>query len=212
MAFTDENMVMPVAPAYGNGGNAFGGDWAWIIILFLLFGAGGFGGNNGMYPWMNQADTINSGFQNQYLQTGLTGIQGGLTGGFADLQQALCSGFAGVTNGFSQAEIAANARQMADMNQMFALQSILQNCCCENRASIADLKYTIATEACADRAAVSAGVQKILDQMCSDKIDAKNEKIADLERQLALANLAASQVAQTAQLEQYIAANKTAAA
>ena len=92
----------------------------------------------------------------------------------------------------------------------------LQNCCCENRASIADLKYTIAQEACADRAAVSDGTQKILDQMCQDKIDAKNEKFTELQNQLYMANLAASQAlqtqqlianneAQTAALEQYLA-------
>jgi len=79
-----------------------------------------------------------------------------------------------------------------------------QNCCCENRAAVADLKYTVATEACADRAAVtnalrdvleanSASTQRILDQMCQDKIDQKNERIAELQNQLTLANLAASQ-------------------
>jgi hypothetical protein len=103
----------------------------------------------------------------------------------------------------------------------------LQNCCCENRAATADLKYTVATEACADRAAVgdalqnvlvqnNANTQRILDMMCQDKIDAKNEKIAELQNQLTMANLAASQNAQTAAiltdnlaqtqaLEQYLA-------
>ena len=103
----------------------------------------------------------------------------------------------------------------------------MQNCCCENRLGLANLGADIAREACADRAAVSdalrdviaantASTQRILDQMCSDKIDAKNEKIADLERQLTMANLAASQTAQTAKilanneaqttaLEQYLA-------
>lgn len=236
MALTEENggsMVMPVSPMYGNSGNGFGGDWAWIVILLLLFGAGGWGNGNGgfggggLYPWMNQADITTSGFQNQMLQSTLAGIQSGVTSGFGDVQTALCNGFAGVSNGFAQAEISENARQMANMNQMFSLQSALQNCCCENRAGLADVKYTIATEACADRAAVSdalrdviaantASTQRILDQMCSDKIDAKNERIAELERQLTMANLAASQgaqtsriladnAAQTAALEQYLA-------
>ena len=209
MALSEEGagVVMPVAPMNSGFGGGFGGDWAWILLLLVLFGGGNFGGNGfgGMYPWMNQADITTSGFQNAALNTSLTGIQNS------------------ITNGFAQAEIASNSRQMADMNQSFGIQSALQNCCCENRASIADLKYTIATEACADRAAVTsalrdvlaantASTQRILDQMCQDKIDAKNEKIADLERQLALANLAASQVAQTAQIEQFITANKTTAA
>ena len=92
---------------------------------------------------------------------------------------------------------------------MNTLASGLQNCCCENRANIADLKYTVATENCADRAAVNdalrnviesntANTQRILDQMCQDKIDAKNEKIVELQNQLAMKDLAASQAAQTA--------------
>lgn len=154
-----------------------------------------------------------------------------------------------VGNGFSAAEVAecnramnamqtAYTNQIASMNQsfansqaldsrLFAMQSAQQECCCENRAGLADLKYTVATEACADRNAITsalrdvleannASTQRILDQMCADKIDAKNEKIADLERQLTMANFAASQGAQTAAilanneaqttaLEQYLA-------
>lgn len=160
---------------------------------------------------MNQADITTSGFQNLATQNQITGIQSSI----GDIQTALCNGFAGVNatvnGGFANAEVANNARQMANMNQLFGIQSSLQNCCCENRANIADLKYTVATENCADRAALSDGVrdiianqtqgiQRILDVMCQDKIDAKNERIADLERQLTMANLAASQTAQTSRL------------
>ena len=101
-------------------------------------------------------------------------------------------------NGFAQAEIAANSRQLADMNQNFALQQ-----------GLSGVQYAVATEACADRAAVSnalrdvleannASTQRILDTMCQDKIDAKNETIAMLRQQLAAAQSAASQNAQTA--------------
>ena len=142
---------------------------------------------------------------------GVSTIQNSLTNGFAGVNQALCNGFAGVQNGFAQAEIAANARQMADMNQNFALQTQFSNCCCENRLGLANLNSTIVSENCADRealnsigrdiiAAQNAGTQRIIDQLCADKIDAKNEKIADLERQLTMANLAASQTAQTARI------------
>lgn len=76
---------------------------------------------------------------------------------------------------------------------------------------MADLKYTVATENCADRAAINdalrdvleannAGVQRILDTMCQDRIDAKNEKIQELQNQLTMAQLSASQNAQTAAL------------
>lgn len=219
MALTEEGsgMVMPVSPMGGNGfGNGFGGDGWWIILLLLFAGGwgngfgGGFGGGE-LYPWMNQADITSSGFQNLATQNQITGIQSSI----GDIQTALCNGFAGVNatvnGGFANAEVANNARQMANMQQMFGLSEQFANCCCENRLASADLKYTIATENCADRAALSDGVrdilanqnasvQRILDQMCNDKIDQKNERIADLERQLTMANLAASQTAQTAQL------------
>lgn len=227
MALTDESgtgIVMPVAPAYMSGNNGgfgggFGSDWAWIIILLLAF-SGGFNGNGGgfggfgsdnLYPWLNNSENINSGFRDQMLNSSIMSISDKITSGFGDVQTALCNGFAGVQNGFAQAEIAENGRQMANMQQLFSLQSALQQCCCDNRAATADLKYTVATENCADRAAISDGIrdviasqtastQRILDQLCQDKIDSKNEKIADLERQLTMANLAASQTAQTSRI------------
>lgn len=234
MAFSDESgngMVMPVAPMYGGGngnGFGFGGDWAWIILLLLLgwgnngWGNGYDGGAGGLYPWMNQTETINDGFRDQMLNTSVTSIRDSI----GDISTQLCNGFAGVNagvaNGFAQAEISANARQMADMNQRFALQSQLASCCCENRLGTADLKYTIATEACADRAAVTnalenvianqtANTQRILDQMCSDRLDDKNAQIMALERQLAMANLAASQTAQTAEIISRLPAATTTA-
>lgn len=218
----DINPVELVRAANDNGGNdGWGGGWWWIIILFLFAGWGnnGYGGNRGagdaggdmLYPWMNQA-------QNSWM-------------GFSQVQQDLCNGFAGVTaaitNGFANAETAATARQMADMQQMFGLSQQFSNCCCENRLGLANLGADIAREACADRAAVSDGVrdilanqtasvQRILDQMCQDKIDEKNEQIAQLRQEIALKDLAASQnlqtaqlvadnAAQTAALEQYLA-------
>ena len=203
---TSENsMYMPVAPAYGgygNGDGLFGGNSAWFILLLLaMFGWGGngfgWGGNGG-----GVGNEVQRGFDQATLTNGITNIQTALCNGFAGVNQ-------GVANGLAQAEIAANSRQMADMNQQFAMQSALQNCCCENRAGMADLKYTVATEACADRNAVSsalrdvleannASTQRILDMMCQDKIDAKNERIAELQQQLQMAQLAASQGAQTA--------------
>lgn len=250
MAFTEENgtgMVMPVAPMYGGNygggmgfGNGFGGEGFWIILLFILLGNngwgngfGGFGGGGELYPWMNQSNQISDGFRDQMLNGSINNIQSNVQGlstqlcnCCGDIQQSLCNGFAGVnstvSNGFAQAEIANNARQIANMQQSFANQTAMNqgfnalstqfaDNCCENRLASADLKYTIATENCADRSAISEGIrdiltnqtantQRILDQMCNDKIDAKNEKIADLERQLTMANLAASQTAQTAQI------------
>ena len=225
MALTDGNgsdLVMPVAPMYGGNGfgnnNGFGGDWAWIILLLLLGwgnngwgnNGGGFGGG-GIYPWMNQANLTSEGFQNQLMNDNITSIRDGVHGistqlcnCCSDVQMALATGFAGVEQG-------ANARAMADMNRSFALQSQFADCCCENRLATADLKYTVASENCADRyeaaqntasiiQSQSDGTRAILDKLCSLELDAKNTKIADLERQLTMANLAASQTAQTGRI------------
>ena len=178
---TDEmTMQMPVMPAYGAGnqnGFGFGGDWAWILLLLVLFGNNGWGnGNNGMnglYPWMNNSQNINDGFRDQMMNS-----------------------------------------------QLSSLQSQFSQCCCENRLTTANLGADIAREACADRAAVSdgirdilaanaantnavlgavtGGIQSIKDQLCQDKIDAKNDEIAQLRAQINALNLAASQNAQTA--------------
>lgn len=178
----------------------------------------------------NQLTSVNSGVQNLSTQ---------LCNCCADINGNLCNGFAGVNAtvnaGFANAETAANARQMANMqqgytNQIATLQglnginSAIASTGCDIREGIAGVNYNnalqtqtitnqIATENCADRAALQEGIrdlltnqtantQRILDQLCNDKIDAKNEKIADLERQLSMADLRASQVAQNAFISQ----------
>lgn len=222
---------------FGWGGE--GGLITILLILALFgggFGFGGFGGGwgggfgfGGMYefPWLLngqnqiQASTAD-GFRSAQLSDGITSIRDGiaglstqLCGCCSDMQMALANGFAGVEQG-------ANARQMANMQTAFAtqnainqgfngVQSSLANCCCENRLGIADLKYTVATENCADRAALSDGIrdviasntastQRILDQLCQDKIDAKNDTIAQLRQELLFARGQASQDVQTAEL------------
>ena len=165
-----------------------------------------------------QANTntdVQRGFDQSALMTGITGVSNAVTSGFGDMQTQLCGGFAGVNaaiaNGFAQSEIADNARQMANMNQVFGLQSALQSCCCENRLATANQTATILAENCADRAAISDGVrdiianqtmntERILGAMTQDKIDAKNEQILALQNQLNMATMNASQVAQTAQI------------
>lgn len=198
------NMVMPVVPqGYGAGSDGMLGGWSWWIIILLIFGGWGNGWGNG-FGGNGAGSEIQRGFDQSAVMNGINGITTGLCNGFAGVNQA-------IANGFAQSEIAANSRQMADMNQNFAMQSAFQNCCCENRAGLADLKYTVATEACADRNAIAtalrdvleasnASTQRILDTMCQDKIDAKNETIAMLRQQLQMAELAASQGAQTAQI------------
>ena len=215
------NLIMPVAPTGGFGGGfgGFGGDsWGWIILLLLIAGNGfGFGGgfDGGIYPWMNQADITTSGFQNLQTNNAVSSLQNSVTSGFGDIQTALCGGFSGVnaaiSNGFAQSEIAENGRQMANMNQIFGLSQQMAQCCCDNRLATANLNSTILAENCADRAAISDGLreviinqtantQKILDALCSQEIQQKNDKILELQNRLNMATLAASQVAQTQQI------------
>lgn len=229
MTDNNGNLVMPVSPMgnYGGGGFGFGGDggaW-WLLILLIALGGGwgngfgGFGGNGAGTMMVN--NDVQRGFDQSALISGITGVQNAVTSGFGDVQTQLCGGFAGVNaaiaNGFAQSEIADNTRQIANMQQMFGIQSGLQNCCCENRANIADLKYTVSTEACADRQAVTDALTTLTAlmndrfnqaemQRYQDKIDTKNEQILNLQNSLNMANLAASQTAQTAQIIAAIAA------
>lgn len=205
MALENSNgLYMPVAPAYGNNGGfgGFGGDWGWIILL-LLFANGGMWGMNGgmwgmdgLYPWMNNSQNINNGFRDQMLNDNITSIRDGVQG----ISTQLCNGLASIEQG-------ANARQMADMQQMFALQSGVQSGFNATNTGIADLKYTIASEECATRAANTQNTQAVLDKLCQLELDgvkaqveAKNDRISELQTQLNMANLAASQTAQTAEL------------
>lgn len=244
MALTDENgtgMVMPVAPMYGNGGfgNGFGGDGWWILLLFILLGngawgngfGGGWGGGNDLYPWMNQSNQMNDGFRDQMLNSNITSIRDGI----GDISTQLCNGFAGVNatvnSGFANAESSANARQIANMQTAFAGQTAMAqgfnqlgsqfaDCCCENRLGLADLKYTVATENCADRTqslmntrdiidSQTRSTQAILDKLCALELDGVKSQLAQAQRenvglqnQLNMANLAASQTAQNAFIAQ----------
>lgn len=207
------------AVAGGNNGGLFGGgDGSIAILILFLFaimggwGNGNWGGNGGsMMPYLISNNT-DSDVQRGFDQSAIMGGLNGLT--------------TAVSNGFANAEI-SRANNMTNLLQSInGLSMAQQNCCCENRAAIADLKYTVATEACADRNeisngvrniqdSISAGIQTVLTQMCNDKIDAKNERIAELETQLNMATLRESQnaqtaailannAAQTAALEQYL--------
>ena len=186
-----------VAAITGSNDNGFGGNGWWIILLFLFAGWGGngFGGNNAnsVYPILeNQQNMFN---------------------GFGNLTNA-------ITAGFGNAETAATARQMADMQQMFAMQQQFSQCCCENRLGLANLGADLAREACADRQAVTdgvrdiianqtAGIQMIIDKLNSQDLFAERRENDNLRQQINMMTLAASQNQQTADL---ISALKTTAA
>lgn len=217
---------------YGGGfGNGFGdGNGWWIIILFLFAMNGGWGWGNGGYrggnggggndiPYIvnNTQNDIQRGFDQQSVMAGLNGLTSAISSGFANAEVSRCN---------SQTNLlqTLNANQNASTAAMNQIAMSLQNCCCQQSANTADLKYTVATEACADRQAVSDGlrdiianntantnalaqainngIQSIKDDLCQDRLDAANRQIQQLQTQLNMANLAASQNAQTAQLIQ----------
>ena len=230
----ESNMYMPVAPAYGYGNcnnGGFGNDgWGGWLILFLLFGlfngnGNGFTGNNNQqFPWLLNANertisAVNGGFDNAAVMDQLGNIQGSITNGFSTMEVANCNRAMNQMQTDYQNQIASMNQRFADTTaitaQMSNLSAGLQNCCCENRSNIADLKYTVATENCADRTnsnqntqailtAITGGIQSIKDQMCQDKIDAKNDTIDQLRSELLYARGQASQVSQTAAIEQYV--------
>lgn len=229
MALTDENgMVMPVSPMYGGGGfgGGLGNDWGWIILLLLFAGGGwgaGFGGgvNNFaadgamLYPWMNQSNQMQEGFNSQMLNTNVSGIQNAITSGFGDVQTALCGGFAGVNasvngvqNGITQ-QMYAN--QISDLERSFAAQTAntqaitglsqqMSQCCCDQRLATCQTQNLVSTESAATRLAIQEQTQAILDKMCQQEIDNLKAQNLALQNQLNMATMQASQVSQTAQL------------
>ena len=217
--YTPSDMIAMSNAGDGFGGNGNGG-WFWLFFLWLIVGSRGFGygygpdgqgagsvGGNQLYPWMELNNAVNGGFN---------GVQQALCNGFAGVNGALTAGFAGVESG-------ANARAIASMQQSFGMQTAINqgfngiasqfaDCCCENRLGLANLNSTILAENCADRAAVdsaardlatgmNAGFQRIIDQMCQDKIDEKNYTIAQLRSELMYARGQASQDVQTAAIQ-----------
>lgn len=209
----------------------FGGGWGG-------FGMGGFGGDMYTFPWLlNGQNGINSntneGFNNAALTSQISGLRSDVTGGFGDtalgiagLSRQVCetggnitAAVTGAQNGISQ-QLYNN--EINSLNRSFAAQTAvdrgldsinmsLQKCCCDNQLATEGLRYTIATENAADRAAVSdgirdvisaqtAGTQRILDKLCDQELQAERRENDQLRTQLNMANLAASQAAQTAQL------------
>ena len=221
MSLTDESngLVMPVAPMYGGGFGGgmggFGGDWGWIILLLLIAGngwgfGGGFGGGAGalaadgamLYPWMNQSQQVNDGFRDQMLNDNITSIRDGVQG----ISTQLCNGFAGIEQG-------ANARQMADMQQMFSLQSQLAQCCCDNRLATCQTQNIVQSESAATRFAdanntrdiiqsQTSNTQAILDKLCALELDGYKRENDNLRSQLNMATLRESQTAQNAFIAQ----------
>ena len=203
----------------GNGGwGGFGG-----------FGGGAGAGMMYEFPWLLNGQqgintNTNNGFDTLHLSNQIEGVRDGV----ASLSNQLCNCCADmqqtVSNGFYNSEIAAANRQMANMNQNFnnqiatlqgfnGLQKSLDNCCCENRLATCQTQNIVQNEGNQTRFAdanntrdiitnATANTQAILDKLCQLEIDAKNDKISDLERQNLMLSLDKSQTAQNAFIAQ----------
>lgn len=222
-------LVGPTGGYQNGGGIGWGGDWAWIIILLLAFnggwgggfGGGSFGGYGNMmlgydFPWLlNGQNGINNnvsdGFRDAQLHDSVTSVRDGvsnlatqLCGCCGDIQNTLCSGFAGVTASVTGAQNAISqqlySNELASLNRSFAEQAANTAGFTSVNSGVADLKYTLASEACATRAANTQNTQAILDKLCQLELDGYKRENDQLRTQLNMANLAASQTAQTAEL------------
>lgn len=228
MMFNNSNgySLADIAAATGNGNNGnnngfFNGEGAWILLLFILIlaggwgnGYGGFGGGNGAAGTTYVTSDIQRGFDQSAIINSLTGIANAVNSGFSGAEISRCNAQANILQ-------TLNNNQGNLSNQLNTIAMNQQNCCCENRAGLADLKYTVATEACADRTAVTdalrdiiasntANTQAILDKLCQQEIDALKAQNQQLQMQSYLASLAASQNAQTGQILNDNAAQTTA--
>lgn len=198
------NMVMPVGPfgGYGGGNTGWGDGSFWIIVLFLfaLMGGNGFGGygNAGAMPYILNQGTNNDvqrGFDQQAVMGGINGLTSAISNGFANAEVSRCN---------------------AQANVLQALNNVsmgLQQCCCDNRAGLADVKYTIATEECSTRntgtqntqailTAMNQGFQSIKDEIYADRLDDERRENQNLRSELMFARGQASQAEQTAIFQQ----------
>ena len=234
------NGAYPYPVAYGNNGNNgsfFGNDGIWAFLLFaMIFGNGGWGnggfgfgggGFNNEYAWLSNGqkeimNNTNNGFDTLHLSNQIEGVRDGVYGISNQLCNSTADVVSAINGGFSNAEISANARQIANMQQAFNseiatlnsfnnLQSQLAQCCCDNRLATCQTQNIVQNEANNTRFAdanntrdiitnATANTQAILDKLCQLELDQKSEKINDLEREILMKDLQASQVAQTADL------------
>jgi hypothetical protein len=228
--FGNDGLWLLLVLLLGGGWGGFGG-----FGMGGMMGAGMLGMDMGfgLYPWLNNSQNINDGFRDQMLNSNVTSIRDGVQGlstqlcqCCGDMRYDLANSANGIQNSIFGAQVAIgqqlNANELASLNRSFAEQTantqgftnvqaqLAQNG--YNQATqAADIKYTIATENCADRyeaaqntqsiiTALTAGIQSIKDDLCQDRLDAERRENANLRSELMYARGQASQVDQTAQL------------
>ena len=199
-------LTMPVQPT-NSGGFGFGGDGAWWLIVLFLFAFCGWGGNG----WGNNAGNsggvvdgyvLTSDFAN--VERKIESVNQGLCDGFYQQAQLVNGTNMAMANGFAQAELSRSNQQAALMQQLNAMQMQAADCCCENRAAIAQVRYDMATQACDTRNTVQNATRDIIDannQNSRAILDFLTQsKLSDLQAENQGLKLAASQAAQNSYL------------
>ena len=199
--------TMPVAPTgmMNSGFGGFGGDGAWWIIILFLFVFCGWGGNG----WGNNSNggvvdgyVLTSDFAN--VERKIDSVNQGLCDGFYQQAQLVNGTNMAMANGFAQAELSRANQQAALMQQLNAMQMQAANCCCENRAAIAQVRYDMAAQACDTRNTVQNATRDIIDannQNSRAILDFLTQsKLSDLQAENQGLKLAASQAAQNSYL------------
>ena len=198
-------LTMPITPANSNNNGGFGDGGGWWIILFFIVLMGwnrnGWGGNGNGGGTMD-GYVLTSDFAN--IERKLDGVNNGICDGFYAMNTGMLNGFAGVTqavtSGFSAAELARCNQQAALMQQLNAMQMQNQECCCENRAAIAQVRYDMATQACDTRNTVNTAARDIIDNQNQNSraiLDFLTQsKLQDLQSANQELRLQASQAAQ----------------
>lgn len=200
--------TMPVAPTgmMNSGFGGFGGDGAWWIIILFLFVFCGWGnngwGNNGNSGGVVDGYVLTSDFAN--VERKIDSVNQGLCDGFYQQAQLVNGTNMAMANGFAQAELSRSNQQAALMQQLNAMQMQAANCCCENRAAIAQVRYDMAAQACDTRNTVQNATRDIIDNANSNSraiLDFLTQsKLADLQSENQGLKLAASQAAQNSYL------------
>ena len=186
-----------------NRGGMFGGDGWWAIIIFALifgWGNGGYGGFGGGGNSGGVVDgyVLTSDFAN--VERKIDSVNSGMCDGFYAQAQLINGVTQGMSNGFMTAELSRANQQAALMQQLNAMQRSADNCCCENRAAIAQVRYDMATQACDTRNTIQNAARDITDNQNAGTREILNfltqSRIQGLESENQALKLAASQAAQ----------------
>lgn len=166
--------------------------------------------------------------QLQGIQNGVTSgfgdVQTALCGGFAGVNASINgaqNAIAAQMYGNQIADLERSfAAQTANTQGMSALQAQLAQCCCDNRLATCQTQNVVQNEGNATRFAdanntrdiidsQTRSTQAILDKLCQleldgvkQQVDAKNDRIAELQNQLNMAAFRESQTAQNALIAQ----------